>query len=36
MYILLKLGHWAIVVVFIAVVLLYDDSIQISKKFFQT
>ena len=31
----LQLGHWAIVVVFIVVVLLYDDSIQISNKFIQ-
>ena len=32
----LKLGHWSIVVIFIVVVLLYDDSIQIFFKFIQT
>ena len=32
----LKLGRWSITIVFIVVVLLYDDSIQISKKFIQT
>ena len=29
------MGHWASVVVFIVVVLLYDDSILISKKIIQ-
>ena len=36
MYNRLKLGHWAFVIVFMAIVLLYDDSIQISKKAIQT
>ena len=35
-YIVFKLGHWAILLMFIVVVLLYDDSIQISRKVIQT
>ena len=31
----LKLGNWAIVIVFIVVVFLYDNSIQISKRSFK-